>query len=94
MDEKTRELIAIGASVCAHCQPCVTYHVGQARKIGIDEVLISEAIAVGQMVEKGAGSAMREFTQGLLKGPATDARGSCEKGRGEKALGSAGCHCG
>ena len=27
MDERTKELIAIGASVGAHCQPCLTYHV-------------------------------------------------------------------
>jgi alkylhydroperoxidase/carboxymuconolactone decarboxylase family protein YurZ len=27
MDERIKELIAIGASVGAHCQPCLTYHV-------------------------------------------------------------------
>ena len=29
LDERTKELIAIGASVCAHCQPCLTYHVNK-----------------------------------------------------------------
>ena len=29
MDDKTKELVAIGASVSAHCQPCVTYHVAK-----------------------------------------------------------------
>jgi len=61
MDEKTKELIALGASVTAHCQPCVKYHLAVARKLGISEELIQEAIAVGQMVERGAGSAMRDF---------------------------------
>lgn len=70
MDDKTKELIAIGASVSAHCQPCVTYHVEKARELGIGEDLIQEAVAVGQMVEKGAGSAMRAFTQGLFHAPA------------------------
>jgi AhpD family alkylhydroperoxidase len=35
MDERTRELIAIGASVGAHCQPCLTYHVEKARELGM-----------------------------------------------------------
>ena len=29
MDNALKELTAIGASVTAHCQPCVTYHVGK-----------------------------------------------------------------
>ena len=66
MDEKMKELIAIGASVTAHCQPCVTYHAGKAKELGVDEEQIQEAIRVGQMVERGAGSAMRDFVQGLF----------------------------
>ena len=93
MDAKTKELIAIGASVSAHCQPCVTYHVAKARGFGVGEEQIQEAIAVGQMVEKGAGSAMRDFTQGLLMKPAADAGCCPEKGRFETPAGDARCHC-
>ena len=66
MDEKTKELIAIGASVGAHCQPCLTWHVDKARELGIEEELIREAIETGHMVEKGAMSAMRKFSAGIL----------------------------
>ncbi|MEI6809039.1 MAG: carboxymuconolactone decarboxylase family protein [bacterium] len=66
MDEKTKELIAIGASIGAHCQPCLTYHVAKAKEIGMTENEITEAIAVGQMVEKGAMSAMRQFAAGVF----------------------------
>jgi len=55
MDEKTKALIAIGASMSAHCQPCVTYHVTKARELGIGDELILEAVAVGQMVDAGRG---------------------------------------
>ena len=93
MDEKTKELIAIGASVSAHCQPCVTYHVGKARELGIGEELILEAVSVGQMVERGAGVAMRDFTRDLLGKPGV--AGCCpEKGRFETPAGDARCHCG
>ena len=66
MDEKTKELVAIGASVGAHCQPCLTWHVAKAREMGIDEELIREAIETGHMVEKGAMSAMRKYSEDVL----------------------------
>jgi len=69
MDDKTRELIAIGASITAHCQPCLTYHMGKAREMGIDEQEIREAVAVGHKVEKGSMSAMRDFAERLLDSP-------------------------
>ena len=66
MDERTRELIAIGASVGAHCQPCLTWHVKKARAPGIDDGTIRAAIETGHMVEKGAMGAMRKFTDEIL----------------------------
>ncbi len=63
MDECTRELIAIGASITAHCQPCLAWHVEKARELGIDEETIQEAISTGQMVEKGAMSSMRKYAE-------------------------------
>ncbi len=67
MDERTKELIAIGASVGAHCQPCLTYHVEKARELGIDDESIRAAIETGHMVEKGAMSAMRKFSASILE---------------------------
>lgn len=66
MDERTKELIAIGASVGAHCQPCLTYHVEKARELGIDDESIRAAIETGHMVEKGAMNAMRKFSANIL----------------------------
>jgi len=66
MDERTKELIAIGASVGAHCQPCLTYHVEKAREMGIDDADIRVAIETGHMVEKGAMSAMRKFSASVM----------------------------
>ena len=34
MDDRIRELIAVGASVIANCQPCYEYHAGKARGMG------------------------------------------------------------
>ena len=66
MDERTKELIAIGASVAGHCQPCLTYHVTRAKELGMPASEIQEAIGVGQMVEKGAMAAMRDFSKEVM----------------------------
>lgn len=69
MDEKTKELIAIGASVSGHCQPCLTFHVDQAKRLGAGDDEIKEAVAVGKMVQKGAMSAMNKFAKSILDSP-------------------------
>ncbi len=66
MDDKTRELIAVGASIGAHCQPCLEYHVRKARQLGVTDDEIRDAMAVGHMVEKGAMAAMRQFSAGIF----------------------------
>jgi AhpD family alkylhydroperoxidase len=68
-DEQVKELIAVGASIGAHCQPCLTYHVGKAKELGLDAGQIHIAVDVGQMVEKDSMAAMREFTKGVLHAP-------------------------
>ena len=69
MEEKTKELIAIGAAVAGHCQPCLTYHVAEAKKLGVGTDEIREAIGVGQMVEKGAMAAMRDSAKEVMGAP-------------------------
>jgi len=66
MDIRIKELIAIGASVTANCQPCFKYHVDKAKESGADEQEITEAIAVAKMVQKGAESQMEELVSSVL----------------------------
>lgn len=67
LDEKLKELIAIGASVSANCHPCLKYHVTKAREKGIDEDDIRQAIDVGKMVRKGAAGQMDKLIEELSK---------------------------
>jgi AhpD family alkylhydroperoxidase len=94
MDEKTKELIAIGASVTAHCQPCVSYHVGKAQGLGLSEEQIQEAIEIGQLVERGAGAAMRDFIKEMSDKPVSDVNCCSAKGRFDTPAGDACCHRG
>jgi AhpD family alkylhydroperoxidase len=58
MDTRIEELIAIGASITANCQPCLEYHVQKAKENGADQQQISKAIEVGKMVRKGSAGKM------------------------------------
>ncbi len=53
-DNRTTELIAIGASVAANCQSCVEYHLAKATEYGIDQNELAQAVEIGRMVRKGA----------------------------------------
>jgi AhpD family alkylhydroperoxidase len=58
LDERTRKLISVGASVACNCHPCLEYHLGEAQSMGIDTALIEEAIDAGKAVRSGAASSM------------------------------------
>jgi AhpD family alkylhydroperoxidase len=83
LDIRIKELIAVGASVTANCQPCLQYHVSKARESGADDEEIEIAIAVAKAVRKGAALKMDDFATRL--GAATE---TAECGAGQ------GCGCG
>lgn len=61
LDEKTRELVAIGAAITANCLPCLEYHTAKAREVGVGDDDIHEAVKVGQQVRRGAIAKMDRF---------------------------------
>jgi len=83
LDEQTRELIAIGASVSGHCQPCLAYHISKARELGVGEGDIGTAIEIGFMVEKGASTAMRNYVGALLNKNQSQKAACCSTGNSE-----------
>jgi AhpD family alkylhydroperoxidase len=80
MDMKLRELIALGASVSAHCFPCFDYHLEQARKLRIAEEDIKEAIRSGFMVMNGAGDKIWEKIRNTLPDFSIMKNTSCSDG--------------
>ena len=54
LDRKTKELIAIGASLTAKCQGCLEGHVKKALKFGATREEISESIAIAIGVNAAA----------------------------------------
>lgn len=73
IDNKTKELVAIGASVTANCQPCLQYHLAEARRFGAGEQEIADAIEVGKQVRRGASAKMDAFSSKLAPTPTASA---------------------
>lgn len=47
-----RELVALGAALGSNCVPCIEYHVPEARKAGLSERQIGEAIRLADKVRQ------------------------------------------
>ncbi len=49
---KERELVALGAAIGSNCVPCVEYHIPTAKKAGLSDDQINEAVKIAEMVKK------------------------------------------
>jgi AhpD family alkylhydroperoxidase len=65
LDEKTKELIAVGAAITANCQSCLEVRSGKARAQGATDADILAAIEMGKQVRTGAAGKMDRFASEL-----------------------------
>lgn len=79
MDQKTKELIGVAVSVVAKCQPCLEYHVEEARKAGATDAEMSVAVRLARMVRQAGDAHMDKYTDETLGVTVTDqaAPGAC-----------------
>ncbi len=50
MDAKTRELVAVAASMAGGCEDCLKQHVAAARRVGACAEELHEAVDIGRAV--------------------------------------------
>lgn len=82
MDERMKELIAIGASAAVNCHPCLSHHLAECDRLGIDRGEVRDAVDVGMMVNRGAAAKTKAHALAAL-------------GQGAERMGGAGgCGCG
>lgn len=53
LSKSTKELIALGISVCVRCEPCMHYHIDHAMSAGATKEQIIEAMQVGFEMASG-----------------------------------------
>jgi 4-carboxymuconolactone decarboxylase len=52
LNQRERELTAIGAAIASNCVPCIEYHIPQARKVGLSDLQIHEAVRLADKVRR------------------------------------------
>jgi len=67
LDEKTRELIAVGAAIAGNCLLCLTYHFKKCRELGISVEEIGEAIETAKTVKEVPVKKIYELAGSLLE---------------------------
>lgn len=61
-----KELVAVGASIGAGCQPCVRHHLQAGRAAGLDEVQLLSAVTTAERVRAEATVAMADYVRRTL----------------------------
>ena len=54
LEQREKELAAIGASIGANCRPCIEHHLPAGREAGLSESELADAVAAAQAVRHQA----------------------------------------
>lgn len=82
LDDRMKELIALGTAVGVNCRPCLRHHLEKAQALNIGAEEIADAFEVGRMVRRGAAGQTDKLAAELLS-----------KAEAQAAAGPAACGC-
>jgi AhpD family alkylhydroperoxidase len=80
LENRTKALIAVGASLSANCRQCLEFTLALALESGASDREITEAFDIGKRVRQGAASRMDIFDaslNGAAELSATPSRDEC-----------------
>ena len=66
MDEKTKELVAVGAAVAGNCIPCLEWHYKKCIELGIAKDEIKAAVELAKIIKDVPIKKISELAQTLL----------------------------
>ena len=72
LNERERELVAIGASIASNCVPCIQHHIPEARKAGLGDRRIKEAIQIADMVRRIPARTVLQAARASLEEPSSE----------------------
>ena len=67
LDDKTMELIAIGAAVAGNCEACTLYHIHKAADVGASVQEVMQAIDIGTFVKEAAAKRIEHAVERIFK---------------------------
>jgi len=92
LSARDRELVALGAALASNCAPCLEYRVPAARKAGLSDSQILEALHLADKIRQVPARLVLESALSRVGGsvPAS-ARRDCDPR--DDGAGGAGCGC-
>ncbi len=66
LEQKDKELVAIGASIGAGCGPCIDHHIPAGRDAGLTEAELTRAVEVAEAPHRAAGQLLSRRSRELL----------------------------
>lgn len=67
LDEKTKELVALGAALAGNCFPCLRYHYNRCREIGITVDDIRDVLEMARTVKDVPNKNINDLANALLE---------------------------
>jgi 4-carboxymuconolactone decarboxylase len=67
LNSRERSLVALGAAIASNCVPCVEYHIPGARRAGLSEIEIGEAIKIADKVRRVPARAVLETARARIE---------------------------
>jgi AhpD family alkylhydroperoxidase len=60
------ELVALGAAIACDCVPCIEYHIPEARKAGLTDAQILEAVQLADKLKQVPARKVLDTAKGML----------------------------
>jgi AhpD family alkylhydroperoxidase len=66
MDERTKELIALGAAVASGCHQCIEMHIAKCDQLELSHQDVADAVEVGLAARERARDATKKDAEDML----------------------------
>lgn len=93
LNYRERELVALGAAMGSNCIPCIEHHIPEARKSGLTDSQIAEAIRLADTVRQVPARKVLDTARRMLPESSAGAPGSGEPAETARAAPAGSC-CG
>lgn len=93
LNPRERELVALGAAMGSNCVPCIEFHIPAARKAGLDDARIVEAIRLADTVRQVPARKVLDTAMQLLDEADRRQEAACAAGTEQAAPAGAPARC-
>lgn len=52
LSKREQELVSLGAAIASNCLPCIEYHIPAAKKAGLSDIQIQEAVQLADKLRQ------------------------------------------